>query len=241
MATIDINSIGNAKLKQLATKIDNSSISAKDNQIDDKEFGIFEQMAKTYLLDKKEITTEDYKAIFGLDKADNKVKTDSLAYVQAKKDIAKADSLAQVKEKEKETQIKNEKISELKSNIEKMRNKLYKGKVNELRKDSKLNFGQKVCSMSAGTLPVSLGLIYGLLAEGEVAGSALAVIGGSMGIGLAVGIGVAGVIAGGCYLYNKYTSNKDIKFMKQCEQENPQLYQALQYAEKELAKLEMNN
>lgn len=239
MATIDINSIGNAKLKQLATEIDNSNISAKDNQIDDKEFGIFKQMAKSYLLDKKEITTEDYKAIFGLEKADNKIKTDPLAYVQAKKDIAKADSLAQVKEKE--TQIKNEKISELKSNIEKMRNKLYKGKFNELRKDSKLNFGQKVCTMSAGALPVSLGLIYGLLAHGNVAGSALAVIGGSMGIGLAVGIGLAGVIAGGCYLYNKYTSNKDIEFMKQCEQENPQLYQALQYAEKELAKLEMNN
>lgn len=239
MATIDINSISNAKLKQLATEIDNSKISAKDNQIDDKEFGIFEQMAKSYLLDKKEITTDDYKAIFGLEKADNKIKTDSLAYVQAKKDIAKADSLAQVKEKE--TQIKNEKISELKTNIEKLGNKLYKGRFKDLRTDSKLSFGQKFISADVGVLPAVVGAIYGLISHGEVVGSALAVIGGPIGIGLAVGVGVAGVIAGGCYLYNKHTSNKDIKFMKQCEQENPQLYQALQYAEKELAKLEMNN
>ena len=240
MATIDINSIGNAKLKQLATEIDNSNVSAKDNQIDDKEFGVFKQMAKIHLLDKKEITTEDYKAIFGLEKADNKIKTDSLAYVQAKKDIAKADSLAQVKEKE--TQIKNEKISELKSNIEKMRNKLYKGKFNELRKDTKLSEDQKTSAITAGVISANLGVTLGIIgALSDSIGGALAVIGVGTGIGLVAGAAIAGVIVSGSYLYNKYSSNKDIEFMKQCEQENPQLYQALQYAEKELAKLEKNN
>lgn len=237
MATIDINSISNAKLKQLATEIDNSNVSAKDNQIDDKEFGVFKQMAKIHLLDKKEITNDDYKAIFGLE---NNVNTDSLAYVQAQKDITRADSLAQVKEKE--TQNKNEKISKLKTNIAKMRNKLYKGKFNELRKDTKLSEDQKASAMTAGVISANLGVTLGFIgALSDSIGGALAVIGVGTGIGLVAGAAIAGVIVGGSYLYNKYSSNKDIEFMKQCEEENPQLYKALQYAEKELAKLEKNN
>ena len=222
MVTIDINSISNAKLKQLAAEIDNSKISAKDNLIDDQELGLFKQRAKAELLDKNQITNDDYKAIFGLEKTNNKVNTDSLKYENA---ISKIET-------------KNKKIEELKSKISVLKNELYgselanKRTIDDVKKDAKQILKY---SVAGGALfPTSVILLGSTMGLKVTAGAALGAICAGAGVGLVGGGLFGGAVIGVQSIIDKYNQSKKEK----CEQQNPEIFEALKCAEKELAELQ---
>lgn len=231
---IEIKNITSTKLQQLAGEIDSSCLGNKNGKIDNGEFEIFKQSAQTYVL-KDIVPLKDYREIFGFETSgEQQVNTDSLAYVQAKKDIEQADIEAQKKKQAEDK--KNIKIVELKHDIVRIRQELYKGKYDELKTGTKLTSDQTIMSFISGSLPANLGLGYGVL--GWISGEGASFLVAPTLIGLGAGLLTVGLVAGGCYLCNKYKSSKDIKYMQECEQENPQLYSALKYAEAKLAELE---
>lgn len=214
MGTLNISEIKNAKLLALAKEVDNSKVSKNDGNIDDKEFSVFKQRAKTELLDKKLVNSEDYTSIFGLEKqtetTSEKVNTDSLAYANAQNKMAKQDSITQVKQKE--VQIKNKKISQLQNDIARMRKELYKGKYNQNEERGKIGERQEGAILAG----MALGLVVG-------------------------GVIIAGVVKVYNKIDQKIHEKEDEQFLRQCEKQNPDLYKALKYAEKQLAELQKTN
>lgn len=222
MAKLLISAITEQSLKlgNLANQVNNSGISKKDEWIDDKEFFKFQQDA-TALKNKGEISQKEFNAIFGLVMTDNtKVNNDSISYNKAMKNVEK-------------TETKQKKINELKNNIAKLRNKLYKGKWDEIRNrgcGAGLIIG--IPSLCTGAV---LGMKYGAFAGASIGGPVGAGIG--LVLGAAAGIGVGALATHGIVSGTRALSG-DKEFMRKCEQEDPTTYRAIQYAERELAKLE---
>lgn len=247
MAKLLISSITeqSQKLGDLANQINNSGISKKDEWIDDKEFFKFKQSA-TALKNKGEISQKEFNAIFGLVIKDN-TKSYTSSYENYKK------SEVQKEEKEKE-------IVRLKKDINNIREKLYKGRYSSIiQKQNGLTESQKdaafgtcsavsVCTLGLnffGGAALGISSIEALGISTAAATSYAGFLGAGAAtltagaVGAALGVALPGlIVAGGCYLYNKYTKDKDLKFIQQCQQENPELYNALKQAEKQLAELQ---
>lgn len=233
MTTLNISTIKqySRALGELAEEIDNSNVSKKDGNIDDKEFGIFKERAKTELLDKKLISDDNYKAIFGLEKqtTPTKVNTDSLTYTRALNNIDN----------------KEKKISELKEKIRILKNHLYgeelanKQTFGEAKKDILNNVKDfSIKSAIGSTLLVSSTAVIGsMMGLAVKAGVVLGSIAGLTALGAATALIAGGICIGGKALLSKLDQNEK----ENCEKNKPELYEALQAAERELNSLTGNN
>jgi hypothetical protein len=236
-----INEIRNETLRKAAEYADNKKNGGNGNGIlESKEESLFTRKASESFSDLNVVN--DYAKLLGYDvqKKDN-------AYGNYKR------SEVQKEKKEKE-------IVRLKKDINNIREKLYKGRYSAIvQKQKGLTKSQKNAALgtcSATTL-YTLGLnFFGGAALGissiealGISTAAATTYAGFLGagaatltagaIGAAAGVALPGlIVAGGCYLYNKYTKDKDLNFIQQCQQENPELYNALKQAEKQLAELQ---